>query len=90
MGAEGIIGKLYGLRPGEFVATRDIYVAEARRAKDLTAVKTRKALRRSALAAWAANLLARQRPEESARLLEVARTPRDAHRTHTGRTTVSS
>ncbi|MGW0122053.1 hypothetical protein [Streptomyces sp. NPDC003327] len=81
MDVEQIAGELYGLKPSEFTAARDAYVAEARRAKDTVAAKAIAALRKPALAAWAADLLARQRPEEAERFLALGEALREAHRT---------
>ncbi|MCW8382395.1 hypothetical protein [Streptomyces justiciae] len=81
MDVEEAIDALYGLPPGEFVAARDARAAEARRAKDATAARRIAALRRPTLAAWASNLFVRQRPDETARLLELRETLRQAHRT---------
>ncbi|MEE1820004.1 hypothetical protein PUR59_33945 [Streptomyces sp. SP18ES09] len=81
MDVERITEELYGLKPGDFVAARDGYVAEARAAKDPTAAKAIAALRRPATAAWAANRLARERPREAERFLALGETLREAHRT---------
>ncbi|MFD9427693.1 MULTISPECIES: hypothetical protein [unclassified Streptomyces] len=71
MDVEEIAGELYGLKPAEFLAARDAYVAEARKAEDAAGAKAIAALRRPVLAAWAANLLARQQPQEAERFLEL-------------------
>ncbi|MFI8511920.1 hypothetical protein ACIGHB_12415 [Streptomyces sp. NPDC085460] len=84
MNVERVIDELYGLRPSEFTAARDAYAAEARRAKDTRAAKTIAALRRPPLAVWAANLLARERPEEAERFLGLGEALREAHRTLDG------
>ncbi|MFD8976539.1 hypothetical protein [Streptomyces sp. NPDC059593] len=81
MDVEEIAEELYGLKPSDFVAARDRYVAEARKAKDPGAAKAIASLRRPALAVWAANLLARQRPEETRQFLTLGETLREAHRT---------
>ncbi|MFD3665292.1 hypothetical protein ACFWVF_32615 [Streptomyces sp. NPDC058659] len=81
MDVEEITQELYGLKPSDFVAARDGYVVEARKAKDPEAAKAIAALRRPALAAWAANLLARQRPEETRQFLALGKTLREAHQT---------
>ncbi|MEU7517515.1 hypothetical protein AB0B13_36710 [Streptomyces sp. NPDC042898] len=81
MDVEEIAEELYELKPSDFVAARDRYVAEARRAKDPGVAKAIAALRRPALAVWAANLLARQRPEETGQFLTLGETLREAHRT---------
>ncbi|MFF3838586.1 hypothetical protein [Streptomyces sp. NPDC001930] len=81
MDVEEVAEELYGLRPAEFVAARDTYVARARTAKDARAAKAIAALRRPSLAAWAANRLARQRPREAQQILALGETLREAHRT---------
>ncbi|MET9728520.1 hypothetical protein [Streptomyces zaomyceticus] len=84
MDVERVAEELYGLKPAEFVPARDRYVAEARKAKDTAAAKAVAALRRPALAAWAANLLARQKHQEAEQFLAVGETLREAHRTLDG------
>ncbi|MFJ5073764.1 hypothetical protein ACIP8Z_04015 [Streptomyces sp. NPDC088553] len=81
MDVEEVAEELYGLRPAEFVAARDTYVARARAAKDARAAKAIAALRRPSLAAWAANRLARQRQREAQQFLALGETLREAHRT---------
>ncbi|WP_426362188.1 hypothetical protein [Streptomyces sp. E-08] len=81
MDVERITEELYGLKPTDFVASRDEYVAEARRAKDPAAAKSIAALRKPATAAWAANRLARERREEAQRFLALGEALREAHRT---------
>ncbi|MET9540515.1 hypothetical protein ABZY16_23865 [Streptomyces sp. NPDC006553] len=81
MDVEEVAEELYGLRPAEFVAARDTYVARARAAKDARAAKAVAALRRPSLAAWAANRLARQRQREAQQFLALGETLREAHRT---------
>ncbi|MFB7830230.1 hypothetical protein [Streptomyces sp. NPDC056056] len=81
MDVEEVAEELYGLRPAEFVAARDTYVARARAAKDARAAKAIAALRRPSLAAWAANRLARQRQPEAQQFLALGETLREAHRT---------
>ncbi|MFJ9822850.1 hypothetical protein ACIRSU_00570 [Streptomyces sp. NPDC101160] len=80
MDVDKVEAELYGLKPGDFVAARDAYVAEARKAKDPAAAKAIAALRRPALAAWVANLLACRRPEEVRQFLVLGETLREAHR----------
>ncbi|MFB7540269.1 hypothetical protein ACFC0N_10290 [Streptomyces zaomyceticus] len=84
MDVERVAEELYGLKPAEFVPARDRYVAEARKVKDTAAAKAVAALRRPALAAWAANLLARQKHQEAEQFLAVGETLREAHRTLDG------
>ncbi|MFD4317261.1 hypothetical protein [Streptomyces sp. NPDC058548] len=81
MDVEEVAEELYGLRPAEFVAARDTYVARARAAEDVRAAKAIAALRRPSLAAWAANRLARQRQREAQQFLALGETLREAHRT---------
>lgn len=81
MDVEEIADELYGLKPAEFVQVRDAYVAEARKAKDTAGAKEIAALRRPALAAWAANLLARERRQEAEQFLALGEALREAHRT---------
>ncbi|MFG3487731.1 hypothetical protein [Streptomyces sp. NPDC047972] len=81
MDVEEVAEELYGLRPAEFVAARDTYVARARAAKDARAAKAVAALRRPSIAAWAANRLARQRQREAQQFLALGTTLREAHRT---------
>ncbi|MFE5589045.1 hypothetical protein [Streptomyces sp. NPDC056549] len=81
MDVERITEELYGLKPADFVAARDAYVAEARKAKDAPAAKAIAALRKPSTAAWASNRLARERREEAQRFLALGETLREAHRT---------
>lgn len=72
---------LYTAPPPDFTARRAELAAEARkdgRAEDARLIK---AARRPTLAAWAANLLLRSRPEECEKLLELGRALREAYRT---------
>ncbi|MGW6554065.1 hypothetical protein ACWGBV_27815, partial [Streptomyces sp. NPDC055051] len=84
MDVDEVTGALYGLRPSDFTAARDAYAAEARRADDPAAAKAIAALRRPPLGVWAANLLARERPEEAERFLALGEALREAHRTLDG------
>ncbi|MET9949934.1 hypothetical protein ABZ135_00100 [Streptomyces sp. NPDC006339] len=81
MDVEEIIAELYGLPPSDFVAARDAHVARARKEKDADAARRIAGLRRPTLAVWAVNLLARDEPEQTARLLALGATLRDATRT---------
>ncbi|MEV6248871.1 hypothetical protein AB0M38_22090 [Streptomyces sp. NPDC051742] len=81
MDVEEVAEELYGLKPSEFTAARDAYVAQARKAKDSAAAKAIGGLRRPGLAAWAANLLARERRQEADQFLALGETLRQAHRT---------
>jgi hypothetical protein len=73
-----VADELYGLDPGEFTATRDRRASEARRAGDRETAAALKALRRPSSAAWAVNVLARERPEEVRRLTELGAALREA------------
>ncbi|MER7468624.1 hypothetical protein [Streptomyces sp. NPDC097981] len=73
--------ELYGLLPAEFTAVRDEYVARARKAGDKKLAAAIAGLRKPTVAAWAAGLLARQRPEEAQGLLQLGEALRTAHRT---------
>ncbi len=77
--------ELYALVPGEFVAARKERADRARRAGDRAAAKAIGALRRPSRAAWALNLLARHRPGELGRFLELADGLRTAQREGRGR-----
>ncbi|MFE5480889.1 hypothetical protein [Streptomyces sp. NPDC056527] len=81
MDVERVIEELYGLRPEEFTAARDAYVADARKAGDADAVKAVSGLRRPTTAAWVSNLFVRERRSDVDRLLALGETLREAHRT---------
>lgn len=55
--------ELYAAAPGDFVATRDRFVREAREAGDRELAAKLRALRRPTQSAWLVNLLVRERPE---------------------------
>ncbi|MFD7256793.1 hypothetical protein [Streptomyces sp. NPDC059874] len=78
---ESVAGQLYGLRPAEFTAARDGYVARARKAGDKRLAAAIAALRRPTVAAWTAGLLARHRPKEAQQLVRLGEALRAAHRT---------
>jgi DNA repair exonuclease SbcCD ATPase subunit len=77
---ESVADELYGLRPQDFTAARDARAAEARRAGDRALAGKIGKLRRPSLAAWASNLLVRERPEDIEPLLRVGEGLRQAHR----------
>ncbi|MGI8332574.1 hypothetical protein ACRYCC_21700 [Actinomadura scrupuli] len=62
--------ELYGVSPGEFVATRDRLAAAARAAGDAGLARRIAALRRPTVSAWAVNQLARQAAGRLTPLLE--------------------
>ncbi|MBT2382189.1 hypothetical protein [Streptomyces sp. ISL-11] len=80
MDLDAVADELYGLPPAEFTASRDRRAAEAGRSGDRALAKSIRALRRPTLAAWACNLLARQRPEEVELLTALGEGLRQAHR----------
>ncbi|MEV7614279.1 hypothetical protein [Streptomyces sp. NPDC089799] len=81
---EAVAHELYGLRPAEFTAARNTRAARARTAGDKELAARIAGLRKPSTAAWAAGLLARQRPAETEALLALGGALRDAHRTLDG------
>ncbi|MEU5841829.1 hypothetical protein [Rhodococcus sp. NPDC047139] len=81
---DSVAEALYGLDPGDFVAARSDFAAQAREAgdRDLTAAIGR--LRKPTVAAWMVNLLARERAEELAALLDIGSALRTAQRRLSG------
>lgn len=73
--------ELRALRPAEFTAARDEYVAKARKAGDKQLATQLAALRKPTLAAWTAGLLAHRRPKEAHGLVELGAALRAAHQT---------
>ncbi|MGW1640572.1 hypothetical protein [Streptomyces lavendulae] len=81
MDVESLAVELFGLRPAEFTAARDEYVAKARKAGDREFAAAIEALRKPTVAAWTAVLLARRRPKEAQSLVQLGEALRTAHRT---------
>jgi hypothetical protein len=81
---DGVAEQLYGLHPDAFVPARDDAVAEARQAGDRDLARAIARLRRPTRAAWLANLLARERPEQLDGLLALAGDLASAQRTLDG------
>ncbi|AHD23272.1 hypothetical protein Y013_22995 [Rhodococcus pyridinivorans SB3094] len=81
---DSVADALYGLDPGDFVAARSEFAAQAREAGDreLTAAIGR--LRKPTVAAWMVNLLARERADEFAALLDIGSALRTAQRRLSG------
>ncbi|HVH23858.1 MAG TPA: hypothetical protein VNA11_15525 [Pseudonocardia sp.] len=79
-----IADRLYAVRPDEFVPERDDAVARARAAGDRELARAIGRLRRPTRAAWLANLLARERPDQLEGLLGLAAGLADAQRTLDG------
>jgi hypothetical protein len=80
MDADAAADELYGLRPDRFTARRGELVAQAKRDGDPQARTAIEAMRRPTVAAWAVNLLVRERPDEVNKLLELAGQLREAQR----------
>ncbi|MFE9449904.1 hypothetical protein [Streptomyces sp. NPDC006739] len=76
---EAALDELYGVPPSDFVTRRAELAAAARTAGRAEDARRIRAARRPTLAAWAANLLLRARPEESRRFLELGRALREAY-----------
>ena len=71
MDLESAADELFGLLPTEFTAARNAKVAEARKAGLADVASSLKELRKPSVAAWLANLLVRERPEDIERLMEL-------------------
>ncbi|TCB99799.1 hypothetical protein E0H26_04430 [Micromonospora zingiberis] len=78
--APDLVEQLYRTPPDRFVAARDAAVAEARRAGDPRRAREIARLRRPTVAAWLVNLLAWDRPELVADLVQLADALRVAQR----------
>ncbi|MER5433491.1 hypothetical protein [Streptomyces sp. NPDC002588] len=76
---EATLDELYTVPPPGFVPRREELAAAARTAGRVEDARRIHAARRPTLAAWAANLLLRSRPEESRRFLELGRALREAY-----------
>ena len=79
-----VADELYAVRPDEFVPERDEAVVRAREAGDRELARAIGKLRRPTRAAWLANLLARERPDQLEGLLGLATGLADAQRTLDG------
>ncbi|WP_323135671.1 hypothetical protein [Streptomyces fungicidicus] len=78
---EAVLDELYTLPPSDFVARREERAAAARTEGRADDARRLHAARRPTLAAWAANLLRRSRPDEARQFLELGRALREAHAT---------
>ncbi|MFD6909616.1 hypothetical protein [Streptomyces sp. NPDC060077] len=78
---EAVLDELYALPPSGFVARREERAAAARTSGRADDARRIHAARRPTLAAWAANLLRRSRPDEAERFLELGKALREAHAT---------
>jgi len=72
------VTELYGLPPDAFLENRRRLAADAKAAKDTGLAKAIESVRKPTGAAWAVNQLARRRPEEVERLVELAAAMHDA------------
>ncbi|BCJ58614.1 hypothetical protein [Micromonospora endophytica] len=75
-----LVERLYRTPPDRFVAARDAAATEARRAGDPASAREIARLRRPTVAAWLVNLLAIERPELVAELVQLADALRAAQR----------
>lgn len=80
MDLEAEIGRLYELRPEEFVAGRDELGRRLRESGDRAAAERVRRLRRPTVAAWAVNQVARRQPDLVAELLQTGDKLRQAQR----------
>lgn len=78
---EAVLDELYATPPSDFVARRDELAAAAKAAGHADDARRIHAARRPTLAAWAANLLLRSRPQESRQFLQLGQALREAYRT---------
>ena len=79
-----VADELYGLPPGQFIATRDERAREAKaagRREDATAIRK---LARPTTSAWLVNQLSRGAPDQLSRLFEVGAALQEAQRTLAG------
>lgn len=79
MDLDAVTDELYGLPPGDFTTARDTRAKAARTAGDRELADEIRRLRRPTLAAWASNLLVRERPTEVRDLLQLGEGLRQAH-----------
>ena len=77
---DSALDELYVTPPPAFVSRREGLAAEAKGAGHVSDARRIRAARRPSLAAWAANLLLRSRPEESRAFLDLGQALRDAYR----------
>jgi hypothetical protein len=80
MDFDAVVDELYGLPPAEFTAVRKERAQAARKAGDRSLAERIAALRKPTLAAWASNVLVRERRDEVQPLLGMGEALRRAHR----------
>ncbi|MPY48046.1 hypothetical protein [Streptomyces acidicola] len=78
---DAVLDELYTTPPAHFVPRREELAAAARTAGRAEDSRRIRSARRPTLAAWAANLLLRSKPQESRQFLELGSALREAHRT---------
>lgn len=79
-GLPGIAHDLYGVAPGEFIATRDARAKRAKTEGDPELAKAIGALRKPSVAAWVINVLIRELPERIGELVALGDEMEDARR----------
>lgn len=79
MDLDEAVTQLYGVHPDEFLAARRQLADTTRTAGDTGLAKAIASVRKPTAAAWAVNLLSRQRPDEVERLLTLATALHEAH-----------
>ncbi|MDX2593736.1 hypothetical protein PV343_16035 [Streptomyces sp. WI03-4A] len=79
MDLDAVADELYGLAPDDFTTARDTRAKAARAAGNRELAGEIRRLRRPTLAAWASNLLVRERPTEVRNLLQLGEGLRQAH-----------
>ncbi len=72
MDLDDAVDELYGVALEDFLATRTALVARAKAAGAKDAAKSLGALRKPTVAGWAINLLVRHRPDDAARVADLA------------------
>ncbi|RCG21347.1 hypothetical protein DTL70_18060 [Streptomyces diacarni] len=77
---DAVTDELYGLSPDDFTAAREQRAQQARQEGARELAEEIHRLRRPTLAAWSANLLAREQPEQARLLLGLGEALRQAHR----------
>jgi hypothetical protein len=81
---EDVVDELYGMVPSSFTARRDELAAQARQEGDRDTAARIKALKRPSAAAWAVNLMARERAEDIGRLVDLGARMREAQEALSG------
>jgi hypothetical protein len=79
-----VTDELYGLPPGEFIATRDERARQAKAAGQREEAAAIRKLARPTTSAWLVNQLSRGAPEQLGRLFEVGEALQEAQRTLAG------